>query len=77
VSERTWTRLGPEFGSDHGKVAIVVRALCGLKSAGASFRNHFADDKREMGHASCKADADVWLTPETRPDMHFVMLTMC
>jgi hypothetical protein len=38
VSERTWTRLGPEFGSDRGKVAIIVRAFYGLKSAGASFR---------------------------------------
>jgi hypothetical protein len=59
VSEKIWTRLGREFGSDCGKVAIVVRALCGLKSAGASFRNHLADHMRELGYESCKADADV------------------
>ncbi len=67
VSERIWTRLGREFGSDYGKVAIIVRALYGLKSAGASFRNHLADYMRELGYTSCKADADVWYKAETRP----------
>jgi hypothetical protein len=70
VSERMWTRLGPEFGSDRGNV-IIARALQGLKSPGASFRNHLADCMREMGHVSCKADADVWLKPKTRPDDGF------
>jgi hypothetical protein len=68
VSEKTWTRLGPKFGPDHGKVAIIVtHALCGLKSAGASFRNHLANHLCKMGHASCKANADVWRKAETRP----------
>ena len=40
VGEKIWCRLGPEFGQDAGKRAIIVRALYGLKSAGASFRNH-------------------------------------
>jgi hypothetical protein len=71
VSKRIWTRLGPEFGSDVGKVAIIVRALSGLKSAGASFRNHLADYMRELGYESCKADADVWLKAETRPSDGF------
>jgi hypothetical protein len=43
VSEKVWTVLGPEFGSDAGKKAILVRSLYGLKSAGASFQNHLAD----------------------------------
>ena len=60
--------IGLEFGSDCGKTAIVVRALYGLKSAGASFRNHLADCMRELGYVSCKADADVWLKAETRAD---------
>ena len=68
VSEKIWTELGPEFGADVGKVAIIVRALCGLKSAGASFCNHLVDYMRELGYASCKADANVWLKAETRPD---------
>ena len=71
VSEKIWTRLGREFGSDAGKKATIVRALHGLKSAGASFRNHLADYMRELGYESCKADADVWLKPETRPSDGF------
>ena len=29
--EKVWTILGPEFGEDEGKKAIIVRALYGLK----------------------------------------------
>jgi hypothetical protein len=36
--EKLYTVAGPEFGSDEGKIMIVVRALYGLKSAGATFR---------------------------------------
>jgi hypothetical protein len=68
VGEKIWCRLGPEFGADAGKKAIIVRALYGLKSAGASFRNHLADCMRHLGWESCKADPDVWLKPEMRRD---------
>ncbi len=37
VMERVWTILGPKFGHDSGKSAFIVRALYGLKSAGAAF----------------------------------------
>ncbi len=37
VKEKIWTILGPELGLDSGKSAIIVRALYGLKSAGAAF----------------------------------------
>ena len=37
-----WTVLGLEFGGYASKSAIKVRALFGLKSAGASFRAHLA-----------------------------------
>ena len=37
VKEKVWTVLGPEFGPDAGRSAIIVRALYGLKSAGAAF----------------------------------------
>jgi hypothetical protein len=37
VKEKVWTILGSEFGHDSGKSAIIVRALYGLKSAGAAF----------------------------------------
>ena len=47
---------------------MIVRALYGLKSAGAAFRAHLASCMRELGYTSCKADPDLWLKPETRPD---------
>ncbi len=37
VKEKVWTILGPKFGHDSGKNAVIVRALYGLKSAGAAF----------------------------------------
>ena len=48
VQEKIWTVLGPEFGNDAGKKALIVRSLYGLKSSGASFRNHLADCMRHM-----------------------------
>ncbi len=37
VKEKVWTILGPKFGHDAGRSAIIVHALYGLKSAGAAF----------------------------------------
>ncbi len=37
VKEKVWTVLGPEFGHDASKSAIIVHALYGLKSTGAAF----------------------------------------
>jgi hypothetical protein len=65
--ERVWTLLGPEWGPDAGEKAIVVRAQYGLKSAGASFRNHLAECMAFLGYTSCRADPDLWLKPEIRP----------
>ena len=71
ITEKVWTVLGAEFGSDAGKSAIVVRALYGLKSAGAAFRAHLASFMRQMGYTSCKADPDLWYKAETRPSDNF------
>jgi hypothetical protein len=49
VKEKVWTVLGPKFGPDAGRSAIIVRALYGLKSAGAAFRAHLASFMRQMG----------------------------
>ena len=58
VTERVWTTLGPEWGPDAGKRALIVRALYGLKSAGA-------------GYTSCKADPNIWYKSSIRPDNNF------
>jgi hypothetical protein len=35
TSEKVYTTAGPEFGSDEGRPAIIVRALYGLNISGA------------------------------------------
>ncbi len=64
--EKIWTLLSLEFGKDKGSKAIVVRALYGLKSAGAAFRSHLADCMREFGYEPNKADPDLWMKVCTR-----------
>jgi len=71
LTEKVWTILGPEFGPDAGKTAIIVRALYGLKSAVAAFCAHLASFMRQMGYTSCKADPDLWMKEELRPDANF------
>ncbi len=79
VREKVWTILGPEFGLDSGKSAIIVHALYGLKSAGAAFRAHLASFMRQMGCTSCKADTDLWLKAVTRPEdnVHYYAYILC
>ena len=61
--EKIWTVAGPEFGSEAGKNMLVVRALYGLKSSGASYRSFFADMLYEIGFTPSMADPDVWMRP--------------
>jgi hypothetical protein len=71
ITKKLWTILGPEFGPNAGKTAIIVRAMYGLKSAGAAFRAHLASFMQQMGYSSCKADPDLWMKEELRPDDNF------
>jgi len=65
--EKIWTVLGPEFGPERmGRKALIVRALYGLKSAGAAFRNHLASCLGHLGYQSSKGDPDVWFRPATK-----------
>ena len=68
TEEKLYTVLGPEFGDDKGKTAVIKRALYGTKSAGASFRNHLADCMSYLGYKPCPADPDVWTKRFTKPD---------
>ena len=66
-SDKIWTTLGSKFSPDlAGKRALFGRALYGLKSAGASFRNHLAECMRNIGYSSCLVDLDLWFKEETR-----------
>jgi hypothetical protein len=67
VTEKVWTWCDPEFGPEHnGKKAIIVRALYGLKSSGAAFRQHLALCMADLEYESCLADPDVWMRKTTR-----------
>ena len=66
--EKCWTVGGKEFGPDEGKVFKIVRALYGLKSSGAAFREHLAQKLDEIGFKSSVADPDVWMRAATKPD---------
>jgi hypothetical protein len=68
TEEKLYTILGSEFGENEGKTAVIVRALYGTKSAGASFRNHLADCMLFLEYESCKADPDVWIKRFHKPD---------
>jgi hypothetical protein len=59
--------FGTEFGDDTGKRTLIVRALYGLKSASAAFRNHLAECMKHLGWEPCRADRDLWMKAETRP----------
>ena len=66
-AERIYTRLGPEFGPDQGRLAVILQALYGLKSARASFGRHISDCMRTIGFRPCQADPDLWFRPATQP----------
>jgi hypothetical protein len=68
ITEKVWTVLGPESGDDAGNRALVVRALYGLKSAGADFRNHLDECMKYLGWNPCRADRDLWMKAETCSD---------
>ena len=66
--EKVWTVGGKEFGSNAGRNFKIVKALYGLKSSGAAFREHLARRLDEIGFWSSIADPDVWMRPAVKPD---------
>ena len=58
--EKIWFEGGAECGEDRGKVMIIKRALYGLRSSGAAWRNMLAQTIEEMGFTSTVVDPDVW-----------------
>ena len=58
-AEKIWTTLGPEFGDDVVKKAIIVRDLYCLKSAVVRFGNHISDFMRLLGYEPCRVDPDM------------------
>ena len=58
--EKIWFEGGLKCGKDvRQKFCIVIRALYGLKSVGASWYAELAQVLRDLGYTSMKADANV------------------
>ena len=68
VKEKIWFVAGPEFGSRQGYAVKVVRALYGLKSSGAAWRNLLKEKVTNMGFKPSTADPDVYMRAATKPD---------
>ena len=68
IEENIWTNIGPKFGPGAGKRSLVVRALYGLNSSGASFYAHLGRCRQGLGYELCLADPDLWIKDEVRPD---------
>jgi hypothetical protein len=67
--EKVHTICGLEFGHQNlGKVAVITRALYGLKSSGAAWRSMFAASLQELGFISSIVDPDVWYRAASKPD---------
>ena len=63
MKEKRYIIAGSEFGSNTGKVILIVRALYGLKTSGAAFRFFLAETFDEIGFKLLYADPDVWIHP--------------
>ena len=59
-AKKIWTKCGAEFGPRRGAVAVVKRALYGLKTASRSFHEFLGDTLRSLGFRSSRADQDLW-----------------
>ena len=71
ITEKVWTILGPKFGADQGKKALIVRALYGLKCDGAAFRTHLFICMKGLGYTPCIANPELWYKAEVKPDDGF------
>ena len=65
--EKRYTIAGAEFGSEKDEIMLVVRALYGLRSSGAAFRQYLADILTELDFISCRGDPDVWRRSAVKP----------
>ncbi|MGH3053464.1 MAG: reverse transcriptase domain-containing protein, partial [Gaiellaceae bacterium] len=68
TKEKVYAIAGPEFGEFQGRAVVLVRALYGLKSSGASWHDHLADKLRDLEFSPSRGDPDVWLRKAAKPD---------
>ena len=63
--EKIYFIAGPEFGELEGTIMIIVKALYGLKTSGARYREHFADYLLARDWFQSKAHPDIWMKDKT------------
>jgi hypothetical protein len=68
TKEHVHTTCGPEFGQLQGRVAVIRRALYGLKSSGAAWRAALAATLQGMGFKASLADPDVWMAKDFKQE---------
>ena len=69
TKEKVYFLAGLEFGlQNKDRPVYVVKALYGLKSSGARWRDHMAATIRDMGFRPCLADPDVWMKEGVKPN---------
>ena len=70
VTEKIWIVLGPEFGSDTGKKAVIVHALYGPEGRALviPFIGTWLTVMENMGCESYLADPGLWHKPMVRPE---------
>jgi Reverse transcriptase (RNA-dependent DNA polymerase) len=66
--EKIWFEGGTKCGEDKGRVLVVVRALYGLWSAGASWRTALAEVLADLEFKPTRANPDVWIQAAVKPD---------
>ena len=70
-NEKVHVKVGAElFGkANAGKHAVIVRALYGLKTAGASWRNHLSVTiQSELEYKASKGDPDIYMKKKVKAD---------
>jgi len=69
TKEKVCFVAGPEWGARQGRRVVIVRAIYGLKSSGAAWRDHLADTVRnKLKFKPSYVDQDVWYRAETKAD---------
>jgi hypothetical protein len=64
TKEKVHTMCGPEFGNQYiARIAVIHKALYGLKSSGAAWCSKFAGTLMDLQFVSSLADLDVWMRP--------------
>jgi hypothetical protein len=67
TKEKVFTICGLEFGQQYqGRIAVIVKALYGLKSSGVAWHNMLSSTLHDLGFKSSLADADVWMRPNVK-----------